>query len=172
MKTVPLRPCLVLFAWLTSLSVGLFAQTSPLPAKTTDLGFLTGHWTGTASFGGSVEAFWSAPEGNNLLGSMRMMTEGKATMYEILVVEQTGPNVTLRVKHFNPGLTGREEKDAFDQYAVVELGKERVLLEKIGGDPLRVVWEKRPGSVLAVARATRADGQWKWSDLFVFKPAR
>ncbi|MBC7892736.1 MAG: hypothetical protein H7Y12_11020, partial [Sphingobacteriaceae bacterium] len=58
-----------------------------------------------------------------------------------------------------------------DQYVVVEVGNERMLLEKIGGDPLRVVWEKRPGSVLAVARGTQKDGAWVFSDLFLFKPA-
>jgi len=172
MKTVPLRRFLLVLALLTSLTVRLHAQTpAPLKASVADLGFLTGHWLGTASFGGSVEATWTAPSGDNALGSMRMMKDGKATMYEILVAEQTGPGVTMRVKHFNPGLTGREEKEASDQYTVVEVGKERMVLEKIGGDPLRVVWEKRPGGVLAVARGTRKDGAWAFSDLFLFKPA-
>lgn len=173
MKIVPLRISPLLLASLLLVSAALSAQ-PPAPAKASvaSLAFLTGHWTGTASFGGTVECHWMAPSGDNVMGAIRMMNNGKATMYEILVAEQVGDGVVLRVKHFNPGLTGREEKDASDQYHVVELGKERVLLEKIGGDPLRVVWEIRPGNTLVAARGTKKDGQWAFSDLFTFKSGR
>lgn len=167
MKIVPLRVFTLLFASLTLGSAS--AQSSAPAANVADLRFLTGHWMGTASFGGSVECHWMAPSGDNAMGSIRMMKDGKVTVYEILVAEQTGPGVTLRVKHFNPGLTGREEKDVSDQYAVVELRNERVVLEKITGDPLRVIWEKRPGGMLVAARGIRKDGEWVFSDLFTFK---
>lgn len=170
MKTVPLRLRYLLPALWLAVTASVHAQSPPPPANVADLQFLTGHWTGTASFGGTVECHWMAPSGDNAMGSIRMMKDGKVTMYEILVAEQTGPSVTLRVKHFNPGLTGREEKDASDQYAVVEAKGERVVLEKFTGDPLRVIWEKRPGGLLVAARGIRKDGEWVFSDLFTFKP--
>jgi len=148
----------------------LAQQPAPAKARVADLHFLTGHWAGTASFGGTVECHWMAPSGDNAMGAIRMMNNGKVTMYEILVAEQVGDGVMLRVKHFNPGLTGREEKDVSDQYQAIELGKGRVLLEKIGGDSLRVIWEIRPGGLLVAARGVRKDGgEWVFSDLFTFK---
>ncbi|MEY4938438.1 MAG: hypothetical protein RIQ93_173 [Verrucomicrobiota bacterium] len=172
MTTPPLRLGLLL-AVLLGLAVGLSAQSAapaPINANVSDLGFLAGHWQGTTASGGAIEAMWTAPSGDNALGTMRMMKAGKATMYEILVAEQAGAGVSFRVKHFNPGLTGREEKDVSDRYTVIELARERVVLEKLDGAPLRVIWEKRPGGVLAVSRGTQKDGQWVYADLFIFKP--
>jgi hypothetical protein len=166
MKT-PLFLLLTLF--LLAHSTG-YAQAVP-KSSLADVRFIAGHWQGTASFGGSVEALFSVPTGDNMLGTMRMMKDDKATLYEILVLEQTEPGVTLAVKHFKPGLLGQEEKDQADRYALIERGDGRVVFEKQGGSPLRVIWEKRPNGGLAVVRGTQQDGQWRWSDLFVFKPA-
>ena len=173
MKIPPLRLVLLIATLVTGLSSRLPAQASvPATANVNGLGFLAGHWLGASTSGTAMEAMWTAPSGNNVLGTMRQMKEGKASMYEILVAEQAGSGVSLRVKHFNPGLTGREEKDASDHYAVIELGNDRVVLEKIGGNaPLRIVWEKRPGPVLAATRGTLKDGKWTFTDLFSFKPA-
>ncbi len=147
------------------------AQTTP-PAKAqlADLRFLEGRWQGTFQ-GGPIENYWSAPQGDNLLGSIRMLRDGKATMYEILVIEQTDAGLMLHVKHFRPGLKGVEEKDAADRYNLIELTRERAVFEKVsGGDPLRVIWERRPNRVLAVQRGPQRDGQWAYADLFVFTP--
>lgn len=170
--TTPPRFCLLVSILLIGLVVRLSAQSAAptaINANVSDLGFLAGHWMGTTTSGGAIEAMWTAPSGDNALGTMRMMKAGKATMYEILVAEQAGAGVNFRVKHFNPGLTGREEKDVSDRYAVIELGRERVVLEKLEGAPMRVIWEKRAGGVLAVSRGTQKAGQWAYSDLFTFK---
>lgn len=147
-----------------------FAQTPAAQAKLSDLSFIEGHWQGTA-FGGPIEALWSAPTGDNMLGSMRMMKDDKVNLYEILVIEQTPQGPMILVKHFKPGLIGQEEKDKPDRYALIELGKERAVFEKVG-EPTRVIYEKRPNQVLAVVLGKQREGQWNWNDLFVFKPVR
>lgn len=173
MKPLPLRLGLLAAALFAGLSSRLPAQASaPATASVSGLGFLAGHWVGSSTSGIAMEAMWTAPSGNNVLGTMRQMKEGRASMYEILVAEQAGSGVSLRVKHFNPGLTGREEKDVSDHYAVIELGHDRMLLEKIGGNgTARIAWEKRPGPVLAATRGTLKDGKWTFTDLFSFRPA-
>jgi hypothetical protein len=173
MSTPPLRLRLLAASFWVGMMASLSAQAAaptPVNASVNDLAFLSGHWLGTTSSGNAVETMWTAPSGDNALGAIRMMKAGKATMYEILVAEQTGAGVSFRVKHFNPGLTGREEKDVSDHYTVIELGRDRVVLEKLGGAPLRVIWEKRAGGILAVSRGTPKEGQWAYSDLFTFKP--
>jgi hypothetical protein len=155
--------------WL-GLLAGARAQSVPASTPVSALNFLQGRWQGTFS-GGPIEAYWMPAAGNNLLGSIRMMKEDRATMYEILVVEQTEQGPTLLVKHFRPGLVGQEEKDVSDRYRLLEIGKERALFEKVDGS-VRVIWERRPGAVLAVQRGTPSGGQWAFSDLFVFKSVR
>lgn len=170
MKTLTLRVLTLATALLVILVSNSFAQTPAARAKLSDLSFIEGHWQGTA-FGGPIEALWSAPAGNNMLGSMRMMKDDKVNMYEILVIEQTEQGPAILVKHFKPGLIGQEEKDKPDRYNLIELGKERAVFEKVG-EPTRVIYEKRPNQVLAVVLGKQREGQWNWNDLFVFKPMR
>lgn len=151
------------------LALSASAQTPLATAKLADLTYFQGAWQGTFQ-GGPIETFWSAPAGGSLMGSLRMLRDGKIRLYEILVAEQTDAGVTLLVRHFQPGLVPQEEKDRPDRYVLIEQGPNRAVFEKVGGDPVRVIWERRPNELLAVSRGTQKDGQWAWADLFVFKP--
>lgn len=166
-----MKKLLLIASLFFALPFGAAAQTPLATAKIADLGFFQGAWQGTFQ-GGPIETYWSAPAANNLMGSLRMIRDGKIRLYEILVLEQTDAGVTLLVRHFQPGLVPQEEKDRPDRYVLIEQGADRAVFEKVGGDPVRVIWERRPGPVLAVARGTQKDGQWNWADLFLFKPAR
>ena len=122
MKTIRLS-FLTTFYFLVTLTI--HAQTSSL----SDVSFMEGRWLGTFN-GGPIEAAWIAPVGDNLTGFMRMMKDNKVTMYEMLIFEQTAQGPVVLVKHFGPGLIGREEKDKSDRYKFIEAKKDQALFEK------------------------------------------
>ena len=132
----------------------------------TDLNFIEGSWK--ADFEGiAIEGVWLAPKDNNILGFMRWMKGGKATMYEILAYEQQEKGFVSSVKHFQPGLIGQEEKDKQDRYLFVEASKNRAIFEKEGAE-MRILYEKRSANRFVIARGSQENGKWTFKDLFVF----
>ena len=129
--------------------------------------FIEGHWKAIQPDGLTVEGTWLAPEGDNMLGMMRMMKDGKATMYEILAYEPSEKGLVSLVKHFKPGLIGVEEKEKQDRYNFLETKKNQVYYEKEGGG-LRILYEKRSSDQFAIMRGNQENGQWVYKDLFVF----
>lgn len=144
----------------------LNAQTTPKGGKLADISFIQGHWKATND-GRAVEGTWLAPDGDNMVGMMRMMKDNKATMYEILAYEQGPQGLVSLVKHFKPGLIGHEEKDKQDRYNFIEASKDRAIFQKEGED-LRILYEKRSANQFVIARGNQQDGKWVFKDLFVF----
>jgi hypothetical protein len=90
-----------------------FAQDNKVKPKQsvvlTDFAFISGHNRGELD-GGIIDEHWSEPAGDSMMGVYRYIRDGKVEMYELLVIEQTTTGPVLRLKHFNPGLVGWEEK--------------------------------------------------------------
>lgn len=154
---------LFLFSYLQSEA---FAQNKPKTGSLSDMAFIEGHWKANDN-GKIIEAVWSAPEGDNIVGFIRMMNEGKVTLYELFAFEQTEQGPIALVKHFKPGLVGLEEKDQADRYNFLEAGKDRAVFEK-QGENLRVMYEKRPGEKFAIALGKQQEGEWVYDDLWEF----
>ena len=158
---------LLLLFLLLSLPLTAPAQTAARPGSITDMAFIEGHWLASTA-NGTVEAYWAAPAADNIAGFIRMMKDGKATLYELFAFEQTGPELVALVKHFKPGLIGVEEKDKSDRYTFLEAGAGRAVFVK-QGEPLRVLYEKRGDDRLVIALGREQDGKWTFKDLFDFK---
>ena len=106
------------------------SQSAPVEKATlADLTFIAGQWRGELQ-GGITEENWSAPEGDAMMGVFRYVRNGKAVFYEMLLIEMTSAGPVLRLKHFNPGLKGWEEKDEVNSYPLVELLKDRAVFER------------------------------------------
>lgn len=142
------------------------AQTTPNTGKVTDISFIAGHWKANMP-DRTVEAYWFAPDANNITGLFRMVKEGKITMYEILAYEQTSQGLVSLVKHFNPGLIAHEEKEVSDRYNFVEASKGRVVFEKQDGS-LRILYEKKSDNRMVLSRGTLQNGAWVFKSLFDF----
>lgn len=127
---------------------------------------IEGHWKGQFN-GGPIEAAWSAPEGNNIVGYIRMIRDNKPSLYEIFAFEQTEKGPIVRVKHFKPGLISVEEKEDADTYDFIEAKKNEALFEK-NDKKVRIIYELRKPDVCVIRRGTPKDGGWEFVDLFVF----
>lgn len=147
------------------------AQTTPSkPGSLADVALLEGHWQGTFN-GGPIEAAWTAPASDNIMGYIRMMKDNKPSLYEVFVFEQTERGPVALVKHFKPGLIGVEEKDKSDRYAFVNAAKNQALFEKEDGS-IRIIYERRSPTQLVIQRGQPKDGKWTFSDLFIFNQVR
>ncbi len=131
---------------------------------------IEGHWKGQFN-GGPIEAAWSAPEGNNIVGYIRMIRDNKPSLYEIFAFEQTEKGPIVRVKHFKPGLISVEEKEDADTYDFIEAKKNEALFEK-SDKKVRIIYELRKRDLFVLRRGTPKDGAWEFVDLFVFKRSK
>jgi hypothetical protein len=94
-----------------------------------ELSWLTGDWLGHNGQD-SVEEHWSPLRGDTLMGMFRWVTDGRVRFYELMVIEQEGVLVFLRIKHFHPKLVGWEEKERAHEFVLVQLeGREAAFLE-------------------------------------------
>ena len=82
------------------------------PARAIDLAelaWIAGHWGGDA-FGGQVEEAWFSPAGRSMSGSFRLVRDGLAVMYELLLLEQDDDGgIYYRFKHVLRGWEPLEE---------------------------------------------------------------
>jgi Domain of unknown function (DUF6265) len=94
---------------LTERTFRLKAGTPSPSATIKDMAWLAGHWVGEA-LGGVSEEIWSEPGAGAMMGMYRLIRNGKPVFYELLTIVEENGSLLLRLKHFNPNLTGWEEK--------------------------------------------------------------
>jgi len=109
------------------LPVGAGAPPPPVPATLADVAFMAGHWVGGEP--DLSEEVWSAPEGDSMVGMWRYVAKGRTRIYEILTLTAEGPNVVLRLRHFDPKLVAREEKDRAVELPLVAKGPREAVFE-------------------------------------------
>lgn len=89
-----------------------------LPATVADMAWLAGAWTGDG-LGGRTEEVWSPPDGGSMMGMFRLVKDGQPVFYEFLTLGVVDGVLTMRLKHFNPDLTGWEERDKFVSFRFI-----------------------------------------------------
>lgn len=97
-------------------------------ATMSDVQWIQGHWTGEA-LGGQVEEIWSAPLGNSMMGSFKLVHDGKVKFYEIITISEIEQTVIMRLKHFDSELKGWEEKDETVDFKLVKLTPDKVFFD-------------------------------------------
>ncbi len=90
-----------------------------------DFSWLVGSWTGDG-FGGISHETWAAPVNGTMMGMYRHINaEGELNFYEFLLLDENG----LRLKHFNPDLTGWEEKNDMLTFEMIRYTKDKIELK-------------------------------------------
>lgn len=112
-----LRAC-ILAALVLPVAAALAQSKSPAEVKLDDLSFICGHNRGELN-GTIIDEHWSEVGGDTMIGMFRQIKNGKAQMYEFLTIEQTASGPVLRLRHFDPGLIGWEEKAQASAYPLV-----------------------------------------------------
>jgi len=94
-------------------------QKSPY-AKIQDVAWIAGQWEADA-FGGVSEEVWNPPFGPSMVGMYKLVKDNKVVFYELLVIMEHLDSLILKLKHFNPDLTGWEEKAQTVDFPLVKL---------------------------------------------------
>ena len=88
-----------------------------------DMAWLAGGWTGSGLDGVSEET-WSKPAAGVMIGTYRLIKDGKPVFYEMMMLVENQGSLVLRLKHFDANFVGWEEKDkTFDFKFVRKAGK-------------------------------------------------
>ena len=143
-------------AFLSSLVMAQDVRTAdpakpPPPARIADLAWLEGTWIGEG-FGAELRETYSKAVGGQMPGHFSVVGKGKPSMYEFEMVAEVGPTLEYRVKHFNPDMTGWEEKDKFVRFALVAVEKDVWYFD---GFTLR---RTGPDSAIHIVRVKHKDG--------------
>jgi hypothetical protein len=101
----------------------------PADVKLEDLNFICGHNRGEQN-GAIIDEHWSEVGGDTMIGMFRQIKDGKAQMYEFLTIEQTATGPVLRLRHFDPGLVGWEEKAQASSYPLVSWKPNEAVFER------------------------------------------
>ena len=112
---------------------------APPPARATlaDVAWIAGHWVDDGE-GGLSEEVWSAPAGDSMIGMWRYVAKGKLAVQELLNIADHGSGPVLRLRHFDPRMAAREEKDAPLALPLVSFGRNEAVFEGPGQPSGRV----------------------------------
>jgi hypothetical protein len=90
------------------------------PARITDVAWLAGRWMGDGP-NGTFEDCWGPPLGNNMIGTFRLVKDGKVVFSELLFIVEEEGSLVMMLKHFDAEFRGWEEKDASIRFPLVKL---------------------------------------------------
>lgn len=94
-------------------------MTSP-HATLADVAWLQGHWRGPG-LGGISEEYWMEPSGGAMPGVFRAVADGEVIFYEMFALTEFDGSLVLRLKHFNPDMTGWEDKEEMVRFRLAHV---------------------------------------------------
>jgi hypothetical protein len=143
------------------------AQT--LKAAVKDLAFMAGTWTQQHAWG-DMEEFWGEPMGNSMVSSYRCVKDGKIIFYEFVVIEDGEDGPVLRLRHFNPGSIGWEDKNTPLLFPLVQVENNTAVFETVNKS-LKMTYRVAPKSKMDILLEEKnKDGNWvKTIFNFVYK---
>jgi hypothetical protein len=159
---------LTFVALMTALAAAPAFSQGRAPLRTAalrDVAFIAGRWSGEMD-GGKTQEWWSAPEGDGMLGMFRYVKDGKSVFYELMSIDQTAEGPVLRLRHFGPGLVAWEEKDGATSWPLVELAADRAVFEVPDGRK-RLTYHRASERAMTITLEEMENGAWK-SQPFTF----
>ena len=119
-----------------------------------DFAWFEGNWAGTG-LGGNCDETWSRPAGGAMMGMFRYLKGDAVVFYEFLTLVEQDNTVVLKLKHFNPDLTGWEEKGDFVTFRLLTLTPTDAFFDgltftRVGSDGMRIFLALRDRATSAV----------------------
>lgn len=155
-----LLPALLLPAVLM-LSAPLHAQETqglpeghvPPPASVAQMDWLVGRWEGTGIEGARAVESWLAPFGSTMVGTFVQADATGGIMFsEHMYLAEEDGSLVLKLKHFNPDLTGWEDAEGMQRFRLIAVEPCRALFS---GLTIRCDGE---GRLLIAVRMRARDG--------------
>ncbi|WP_374407080.1 DUF6265 family protein [Pelagerythrobacter sp.] len=94
----------------------------PPPASIADAAWLIGDWVGTGIDGAEAAEVWLPPSGDTMVGLfVQEKPEGGLMFTEHMYMAEEEGSLVLKLKHFDPDLTGWEEKDGMVRFRLLSI---------------------------------------------------
>ncbi|HEX8701657.1 MAG TPA: DUF6265 family protein [Myxococcaceae bacterium] len=104
------------------------APPAPVATRLEELAWFEGHWR-DESGGMLSEEIWTAPSGDSLMGMWRLAQDGKVRVFELLAIKAEDGKLVIRLRHFDPKLVAREDKDKPIVWPLVRSGPREAVFE-------------------------------------------
>ena len=89
-------------------------------ATLADAAWLIGTWSGEGIEGAEAHESWLAPSGDTMVGLFVQETAAGGIMFsEHMYLTEEDGGLVVKLKHFNPDLTGWEEKDGMVTFRLI-----------------------------------------------------
>jgi hypothetical protein len=109
-----------------------------------NLAWMQGAWHGT--FGDdSIEEHWSAAAASTMMGMFRWIRAGSVRFFELMTIDEEAGALVMRIKHFDSGLKGWEDKDECVTLDLVQLEGGGAVWSKRGDETGRWLLYERTG---------------------------
>ena len=133
---------------LATISASVSAADSK-PVELEELAWIAGDWVG-GDEETLIQEQWTTAAGGSMMGMFRLVQGDKVVFYEFMSIENSVDGPILRIKHFNPGLIGWEEKDESVVFDLTKYASYREVFEtEKDGDLEQLVFE-RDGDELVI----------------------
>ncbi len=120
----------------------LALPTHAAPAGTVaDLAWMTGSWAGAVG-PQTLEENWIQPTGSSIASLVRMTGRGATSMIELIVIEEEGDSLVLRIQQWNPGFVPRTPEP--QTMELIELGKNSVAFRAISPGGMKTLAYSSP----------------------------
>lgn len=143
-----------------SIALPVLAAEGPA-AKVSDLAWMSGSWEGPLA-AGTLEENWSQPRAGSMAALVRATNGDATSMIELIVIEEEGGSLVLRVQQWNPGFVPRSEAPTVMR--LVESSANKVVFEATSEGGLRRLGYSRPADdqfVIAIQTAQGAEFEIK-----------
>jgi hypothetical protein len=131
-----------------------------------DLAFMAGTWTLRHQWG-DMEEFWGTPMGDNMVSTFRCVKDGKVVFYEFMAIEQSDSVAVMKLRHFNKGSIGWEDKDKPFLMPAIKFAPNEVVFES-PDKAVRITYKRLSALKLDCILDEKAkDGKWS-KDVFSY----
>ncbi|MDE1468199.1 DUF6265 family protein [Aurantiacibacter sp. D1-12] len=128
----------------------------PPPAEIGQIAWLAGEWTGTGIQGAPAHEAWVPPTGDTMVGLFVQETsEGGIMFTEHMYIREVDGSLQVNLKHFNPDLTGWEERDEMLTFRLVAIEPCAAYFSAL---TYRCVNPENPDEGLIIAVRMRSEG--------------
>jgi hypothetical protein len=124
----------------------------PKAPRLADLAWMAGRWIDDTG-GNLSEEIWAAPVGDSMMGMWRYVAGGKVRIFEMLTIGEHEGGLALRLRHFDPRLAGREDKERPVVLKLVRLANREAAFEGTeysGCGTVRLTYRRPSDDTLAV----------------------
>lgn len=96
------------------------ADHAPPPATIAEAAWLVGDWIGTGIAGAEAAESWLPASGGTMVGVfVQEKPDGSIMFTEHMYLSEEAGSLVVKLKHFNPDLTGWEEKDKMVSFPLI-----------------------------------------------------